>query len=225
MRCSPWFIVPCSIALILTGCSDSALTNKAAKNASSSGKEEVSLRLAHATEDSGDYAGAEKLYEKAVTEAPDVTESHLELAEFYKRHHQNAKAISSLNSAMKLQPKNTDIARELANTYIKISDPEKAIGILDTAIATNDKDPLLYNSKAIALDLLGKYTQAQVFYKKAFAVDPSGGLTYKVNLSMSYILSGAYDKAILLLEPLLDVPGAPPISTSESCAGLWVKRG
>jgi Flp pilus assembly protein TadD len=197
--------------LALSGCGDPLSVEKSAKNASLTGRQEVKLRLAHATEESGDYAQAQKLFQQVVDQAPEIVGPHLELADFYRRHHEDAKAIESMNAALKLEPENTQIDRSLANIYIGMNEPEKAITKLDDALAINARDPLLYNSKGVALDQMGDYAQAQQCYKTAYSLDASGGATYKINISMSYILSGRYDKAIALLRPMLDAPDAPPI--------------
>ena len=211
MRYSLLLVLLSCTALTLAGCADETAANKAVKTSSLNGRQEVKLRLAHATEESGDYAGAEKLFIQVVAQAPGSIDANAELGDFYKRHHEDQKAIESLNAALKLDPRNTGIERSIANIYIGIGEPEKALAVLDQAIAINPKDPLLYNSKGVALDQIGSYKQAQNAYKMAYDLDTIGGTTYKVNISMSYILSGSYDKAIALLRPMLDTPDAPPI--------------
>jgi Flp pilus assembly protein TadD len=208
MRYFFWLFIA---ATALAGCSTLNPEGKSTRNAALTGKEEVKLRLAHATEDAGDFASAEKMFQQIAQQVPGAVAPQLELAGFYRRHREDQKAIESLDAAAKLEPGNTDIKRELANTYIGVGEPEKAITLLDQAIAINRKDPLLYNSKGVALDQIGSYSEAQNCYKAAFDRDPVGGTTYKINISMSYILEGAYDKAIALLRPMLSAPEAPPI--------------
>ncbi len=223
MRTPVWLILVSGAALSLAGCGDPVAAGKPGKTAASSGRQEVTLRLAHATEAAGDYPGAEKLFLQSATQNPDASDAHLELANFYKRHHQDQKAIESLITASKLQPNNADIERTLANTYINAAEPEKAIAVLDTAIAANSRNPLLYNSKGVALDQIGSYGEAQNSYKKAFEIDPAEGTMYKINLSMSYILEGTYDKAIELLRPMLDSPDAPPIARQNLALAYGLK--
>lgn len=213
MRFTTRLLLTCSVAAMLAGCNSFTLENekKSAHNDELSSRQEVKLHMAHASEESGDYAGAEALFQQVVSQAPNALQPRIELAEFYRRHHEDAKAVESLKTALKMQPVNTDIARNLANTYINAGEPEMAIPVLEQAIAINPKDPLLYNSKGVALDQMGNYSEAQNSYKTAYDIDPVGGTTYKVNISMSYILSGKYDKAIELLRPMLDAPESPPI--------------
>jgi hypothetical protein len=46
---------------------------------------------------------------------------------------------------------------------------------------------------------------------------------YKINLSMSYILEGSYDKATALLRPMLDGPDAPPIARQNLALAYGLK--
>lgn len=210
-------------ALTLASCNNTAANDKPMKAAVLNGRQEVVLRLAHATEAAGDYLGAEKLYLQVVSQNPDNPMSHVELAEFYRRHHEDQKAIAGLKDAIRLQPNDTDVARELANTYINAGEPEKALVVLDTAIAANSRNPLLYNSKGVALDQIGNYHDAQKAYAEAFNLDPADSTTFKINLSMSYILEGSYDKAVALLRPMLNAPDAPPIARQNLALAYGLK--
>lgn len=203
-------IASCLIATMLSGCGEDAATKEHKKEALT-GRQEIGLRLAHATEAGGDLAGAEKIYLKVADQMPQAAAPRIELAQFYKRHHEERKAIESLKTGLELEPGNTDIKRELANTYIAAGESKKALTLLDDAIAANPKDFLLHNSRGVALDQLGKYEEARQSYRKASDLNPAGATTYKVNISMSYILSGDYGKAIALLRPMADASDAPPI--------------
>ena len=218
-------IILASGAFALAGCGDPNGVGKSAKSASLSGRQEVKLRLAHATEESGDYVAAEKLFLQVIDQAPDAIGPHMELADFYRRHHEDQKAIDSLNAALKLDPKNTQIDRALGNTYIALGEPEQALAVLNEAIALNPRDPLLYNSKGVALDETGNYSEAQQSYQTAYNLDASGNMMYKINMSMSYILAGAYDKAIALLRPMLDMADAPPIIRQNLALAYGMKGG
>jgi Flp pilus assembly protein TadD len=211
MRFSHLLLISCASIALLSACGDPSALEKSNKNASMSGRQEVNIRLAHATEEAGDFASAENRFKQLVAQTPNSAQAHVELAQFYRRHHQDQKSLESFAAALALEPKNTDIQRDYANTYIGAGEPDKALTILNQAVSENKSNPLLYNSRGVALDQVGNYSEAQKSYKTAFDLDPSGGTTYKINISMSYILEGSYDKAIALLKPMLSEPEAPPI--------------
>jgi Flp pilus assembly protein TadD len=191
----------------LAGCGLFSSSEKPHKNLSAAGKEDIMLKIAHATEAGGDLEGAERLYKQAAAQS-DSAPAYIELADFYKRQQQDTQAVNALSDALKLQPDNTAIMRELANTYINMGLPDQALSTLNAAIALNTKEAMLYNSRGVALDMLGQYSEAQKSYAVAALYAPDDIVTIKANLSMSYILSGDYDKAIRLLLPLLDSPDA-----------------
>ena len=208
----PFRLIGFSAALlVLSGCNDAKLDSKSMNSASASGRQEIKLRVAHATEESGDLAGAEKIFTQIAAQSPPTVAGKMELADFYLRHHEEARATEALQDALKLEPGNSDIARELANTYISMGQPGQALALLNESIDANPRNALLYNSRGVALDQMGDYARAQKSYKMAYDIDPVGGTTYKINISMSYILSGAYDKAIAILRPMLDTPDSPAI--------------
>ncbi len=194
----------------LAGCGIFDAEERIGKPMNASGHEEVVLKIAYATEAGGNLAGAERLYKQAASMSPQSVMAHLELAEFYKRHHDNAKALDTLRDTLAIEPENTVILRDLANMHITSGEPKRALALLSRAIETHTGDALLYNSKGAALDQLGKYQAAQEAYQRALELAPDEAMTFKANLSMSYMLSHAYDKAIELLSPLLDTPGTTP---------------
>jgi Flp pilus assembly protein TadD len=205
MRISSYLLVTTSLLLALTACGN---PSKSPKHIS--GHEDVLLKIAHADEASGDMPDAENLYLQAVASSPGSLPTRLELANFYTRQHADTKTIVALEGALKLDPNNKDIARLLANAYINLGEPGKALEIINQAIEKNSDEPLLYNTKGVALDMLGRYTDAQASYRKALALNPKDEMTFKANLSMSYIASHKYNDAVAVLLPLMNRPDVTP---------------
>lgn len=204
--------LPLICALLITtslaGCGEDEAKSEHLK-AMESGKTEISLKLAHASEAAGDFASAERYYKQAITKNSDV-EPRLELADFYRRHRGERQAMDVLNEARKLYPDNTDVMRVTANVDINMGKPEQAVTLIDEALKKTSNDPLLYNTKGVALDMLGKYTQARNAYATAIELDPDDIMIFDANLAMSYITTGMYTKAINLLLPLAMEPDATP---------------
>jgi len=201
----------CALAgiVLLAGCGMFSSSGNGASHEGAN-REELTIRIAHVAESGGDLNAAERFYKQAVAQSGNAVSARLELADFYKRHNREPEAIEILNETAKLQPENADALRALGNSYINAGMPDKALECLNKAIAVTSKEPLLYNSKGIALDMQTHYADAQMSYLKALTLDPANGTMYASNLSMSYILSGEYNKAITLLLPLLDAADVTP---------------
>lgn len=164
-------------------------------------REEVTIRLATASEAAGDLGGAERMYLQLSKGGS--LQSIIDLASFYCRHAQQQRAVELLEQAYGKHPTEATVQRSLANAFIAAGAPDRAIAILDEALLKNPGEPYLYNSRGVALDNLERYADAQDAYRKALALAPEHEMDFKTNLSMSHILSGDYSAAIKLLQPLL----------------------
>lgn len=193
------------LSAYLTGCGEEQAAHEHAK-AVNANNSDISLKLALASEDAGDFPEAEKLYKQAASK--DGEAGYIALAGFYDRHHGERLALTAYNSALALSPKNITIMRGIANTYIKLGQPSDALKTIDDALAIKSNEPLLYNSKGVALDMLGRYQHARNAYATAIELDPNLTMIVDANLGMSYISTGSYSKAITLLRPLADQPDA-----------------
>ncbi|HEU5046856.1 MAG TPA: tetratricopeptide repeat protein [Rickettsiales bacterium] len=210
MRYLSLLLVLSLAATSLTGCnvgeSEAAKANAKAMRENSS---EISLKLAHASEAGGDFPSAEHYFKEAFSKDRSV-KTRLELADFYRRHHGEHLALPLLKEAQKDYPDNTDVMREIANIYIGMGKPKDALDMLDQALETTSNDALLYNSKGVALDMLGRYTHARNAYSTALSLDPGNEMLFSANYAMSYILGRNYEKAIEILLPLARSPDSTP---------------
>lgn len=197
-------MLPC-----LQGCGD-GFGKSAHISAAEPEHEEMMLRMAHATEQAGDLSSAEHLFLQAGSSQKSSLQARLELADFYNRHNKSAIAIERLEDISKLYPEESAVKRSLANLYINTDQPGKALAVLDQAIEIDSKNALLYNSRGVALDKLGRYEEARQSYAKAVLLDPGNTTLFQTNLSMSYILAGSPNNAIQILLPLLNAPDTTP---------------
>ncbi|MEI7668702.1 MAG: tetratricopeptide repeat protein [Pseudomonadota bacterium] len=195
-------------SFLLTACGESE-TAASYKKANNDSVSEVSHRLASASESAGDFPVAEKLYRQAF-EKNSSPENIIELVDFYRRHNGTRQALVILTKAMKDDPKNTDIMRSLANVNIDSGAAEEAIKILNNALLINKTDALLYNSKGVALDLIGKHKEARENFNQAIELAPEDSALFKANLGMSYITTEYYTKAINLLKSVADSAESTP---------------
>jgi Flp pilus assembly protein TadD len=196
------------LACSVTGCGESA-AGKANQKAINSDGGDIAIKLARASEAAGDFPAAERLYKQAAAKDGGIP-PRLELAQFYRRHHGERQALAVFRAAQKIDPRNTEVMRGIANVEIDTGQPAEALKTLDKALAIDASDALLYNSKGVALDMLGKTTQARNAYSTAVTLDPDDKAVFDANLGMSYILTGSYSKTIRLLAPLADAPDSTP---------------
>lgn len=195
-------------SLLLAGCGEEE-ADQLHRSAVNDSQTEINLKLAAAAEDAGDLPSAEKLFTQAsLNNNTSVTK--IALANFYRRHNAADRAITILQDVNKAEPKNTTVTRALANAYVDAHNFDAALELLNKAIATSPNDAMLYNTKAVTLDMQGKHTEARTLYAKSLVMDPSNAMTYNANLGMSYILTEFYSKAIALLEPLAQQKNSTP---------------
>ena len=208
MRIYSHFAILIASMLLLSACGEADASKKHAADIKSD-REEVAISLAHASEEAGDFPSAENIYKQAIEKNGNI-KLRLELAEFYRRHNGTKQALHLLKESKKIEPNNTDIMRHIANIYILQAKPQDAADELEQAIELNPQDAFLYNSKGVALDMLGKHKEARELYKQAIEISPDDSMTFNANLAMSYILTEYYTKAINLLLPLANSPDSTP---------------
>lgn len=196
---------------MLTACSpDFEAGEKKNNEAIVSENSDLQRKLAMASEAGGDLAAAERMYIKIAENGS--TQSTVELASFYTRNNKADSGVAILDKAYAAKPGDVELMRALANNLISAGKAQRALELLDGAIAAGTTSGYIYNSRGVALDTLGKYSQAQQSYQKAISLTPSEEADFKTNLSMSYILSGEYHTAIQTLEPMMKMKGSTPQS-------------
>ena len=196
------------ISLVLSACGENE-AERTNKRAVDNNREDVAIKLARASEDAGDLSTAEKMYIQEIGQGGSAR-IRLELAGFYKRHNAEKQSLKTLRDAEKIYPQDVDIIRAIANIHIEMNEPEAALAILQKAIIANSNDALLYNSRGVALDVLGRYKEAREDFTTAQKLAPEYTMMFNANLGMSYILTESYSKAIKLLLPLANSKDATP---------------
>lgn len=184
----------------------------------SSGRQQVTHRLASSSEAAGDLAQAERMYLQEAKASGDSKESLIQLANFYNRHKQSARAVILLEALQQKNPEDMELLRMLANSHINAGTTEKALSLLNSGIENHVTDAYLHNSRGVALDRLGRFTEARESYRKAIALSPGEEMDFKTNLSMSYILNGEYNNAIELLTPLMGGRSTPEVRQNLALA-------
>ena len=108
----------------------------------------------------GDYEEAAKLIFKAVQQAPDYAEAHLNLGNAFKALNNNAKAINSFRTAAQLKPDFAEAYCNIGNALIDDGDLDEALACCEKAIALNPKLGDAYNNLGNAYRLKGQFEEA-----------------------------------------------------------------
>jgi tetratricopeptide (TPR) repeat protein len=98
-----------------------------------------------------------------------------------------AEALKKYEEAAKIEPKNTTVNYEMANTYIAIEDFKKAIKYADKVIDLKSSNlDEAYMLKGTAYDMMGKAKESIKTYKEGIKVNPLSYLLH-FNLGVTYL--------------------------------------
>lgn len=103
-------------------------------------------------------------------------------------------AIEILSEIIVLEPWNTEVYIELANSYGFSGKYDAAITVLDQAIATNDSLSYLFHNRGIMYAKLNQNANAIADYQKAIALDSGLYLAY-INIALSYCYQNKFQEA------------------------------
>jgi Flp pilus assembly protein TadD len=106
-----------------------------------------------------------------------------------------------LAERLREHPGQSDIIRALALIDLMAGQPAHAIAELDEILATNPGDVRALVDKAVALDLQGQHTAAQVIYRQVLAMVPND-VAATNNLALSLMLEGRTRQALEVLAPM-----------------------
>lgn len=125
--------------------------------------------LAHA---SGDLAGAEKAYEKAVQLGPHAGAAANNLAWLYATGGRNLPAALELAKSARAQlPRSTEVADTLAFVYYKRNMPGFAIPLLEHCVEVAPKNPVYHYHLGLALALAGEDSKARHSLQRALTLN------------------------------------------------------
>lgn len=148
----------------------------------------------------GDDQAAANFYQRALQRAPNDKKARLALIEILEAHGDLEGALVQYNAALTLYPENMDFLRGYGRSLLKHGNALEAKEQYEKALTIESGDIKSLNGLGVALDYLGDHAAAQKYYKEALD-DDSDNMSTLSNLGHSYVLSGAYEEAIHLLEP------------------------
>lgn len=115
-------------------------------------------------------------------------------------------AEGSFNRILAIQPRQEQALLGLGRVFLK-SDPARASGYLERAVAEAPDDAPALVDLGVAYDLVGDHAKAQVLYRRVLARQPDL-ITAGTDLGLSLALEGKGDEAVGYLQPLASDAGA-----------------
>ena len=92
--------------------------------------------------------------------------------------------------------------RALASAMVeRLGDAAGALSFADQAVALAPEEPRAATGRGVALDMLGRHSEAQQCYRDVLARS-GGDRAARNDLALSLALSGKYDEAVATLAPL-----------------------
>jgi Flp pilus assembly protein TadD len=167
------------------------------------------LQIAQATEKTGDYAGAAKLYERVLLAEPNNTAALLGAGESYAALGQTLRAESALKRGLQLQPNNIMMLNELGRIKLVEHDGASSVAYFDKALSVDQSNVSALTGKAVALDYQSQAMAAQRVYKQALKLYPTNFILLS-NYALSLASSGQQEKGIAILQDLIRDPNAAP---------------
>ena len=193
------------LGLCLAGCASA--TDDAKKSAIDNLTPDAIVRLAKASEESGDYGSAANLYERAIQARPNDAGLRVSEARDLLFGGATAPAEAALHKAIELDPKRADAHFLLGQVALSQHDAAAALPEFAAVLEHEPGNLKALNDKGIALDFLGRSAEAQDTYQTALKISP-GDPTTRNNLGLSLALSGNYAEATAILEKLVQEQGS-----------------
>jgi Flp pilus assembly protein TadD len=179
------------------------------------------MRVGDVARHAGDFANAVNLYRRAAQLAPRDPAPFVALGDALLGMGRTNEAILAYNSALARDPGNLRALKGQARAYLLTGRPELALAPLGKALALAPQDPKVLLLSGVAEDRTGQHETAQATYRRARLLAPADS-ALATDLALSLTLSGDYDAAIAILEPVATAPygTAPERQTLSLIYGL-----
>lgn len=146
----------------------------------------------------------------------------LRLAEVHRMTGKNLAAVEFYKKALKIDPNFRAAWMGLSKIYLQ-QKPETSLSILENLVKLYPADPEVVDDYGVALDLNGRYADAQNAYRRAISLDPSM-VGPEINLGLSLGLTGHVAQGLALIRPYAIASDASQ-RTRENYALLLIACG
>ena len=104
-------------------------------------------------------------------------------------------AIAEFKKALELDPEQSNIMGNMADSYSKMDKNNEAVEIYQKAIAVNPNDAALYTNLGVVLSKMGKNTESQEAFKKAASLNPASSAQNYYNIGATLVNNGKAQEA------------------------------
>lgn len=159
----------------------------------------------------GELETAVRLYRAAIMAAREDQGLRVELGETLTDAGDYEQAYEAINQSLQ---HSSGEAREagyvaLGRLFFRLRRPTESAAFFEKALAENPQNLRALIGRGVALDLTGKFEQAQAAYLAALALSP-GDLRAQNNLALSYAFAGNFARAVEIMHPMATAPTATP---------------
>ena len=130
------------------------------------------MRIGEAAEGSGDLATADGFYSRAADMDADLTFASLAHARVLARQGDIAGSLAALRETHERHPEDLTVTATLGRMLIVQKRPAEALPVFDAGLQAQPDAPPLLIGKGVALDLIGRHTEAQSAYEAVLRSDP-----------------------------------------------------
>jgi tetratricopeptide (TPR) repeat protein len=150
------------------------------------------FELGAVAERKGDYATAEKHFQKSLELAPDFAEALNYLGYMWAEHDQHLeKAREYIEKALKAEPKNGAYLDSLGWVLFKLRQPQAALDyVLRASQALEEPDPIVFDHLGDIYSALQQPEKAREAWRKSLAIEPNEAIRKKLDAGASPAVSG-----------------------------------
>jgi Flp pilus assembly protein TadD len=164
------------------------------------------LRVAQRLSAQGDIRGAIGFYQQVLAAEPNNADALAGAADILVAAGNPLEATPYYQKLLTLKPTDLRYQLGLARAYNRAQRPTQAIEITDKAIAAGAQGGLAWTEKGLALDLLGRFKEAQLAYGQALKLSPGNPETLQ-RMAFSFSCIEEYATALSLLGQIANMPG------------------
>ncbi len=199
-------------ALALAGCvsaNQQHTIGTANARADKPSQPESILRLARAARAARDYASAVNLFRSAEAADPKSATILVELGDTLAEAGSYDDANYAYSQISPQSPMRLRSLLGLMRVALDLNQSEKALTYADAARAIAPQDIEMLIGRGVVLDTIGRHAEAQASYRTAITSD-SHNVAARSNLALSLALTGGFDEAIQIMEPIALSSNATP---------------
>ena len=155
-----------------------------------------------ACEQAGDFAGAERIYEKLLSLYPEVADSYVNLSQAQARQNKLEATLETLTRGAAAVPGSETILSRLGHTYLFVGRPDEALRTMRQVLERNPEHFDALTVCAMALNSQGRLEEARSYIERALQIEPENKFL-RTSLARGLMSSGRLDEAIEVFSGLV----------------------